>query len=148
MKNLIFAIIAIASVTLFTSCDGSNDPGYEGPCNTCGTNGGQGNNGGGGNGGGGTGNGGSGNGGGATDDIECYVYDLVTTSTVKVYPIDGSPAFNVGISTNLSNQMRTYSNTHPVPCQRRYVVNVAWIQNGLTFEWFQRAETGSPAPDC
>lgn len=56
MKNLFFAILAVASISLFASCEASNDPGYDGPsqCNTCG--GGNGNVGGGnwGNGGGGT----------------------------------------------------------------------------------------------
>lgn len=148
MKNLIIAIFAIATVTLFTSCEGSNDPGYDGPY--------YGNNGGAGGGvivtvGGGGGNGGGAGGGingGAGETLYGYVYDLSVTSTVTVYPEGGGQPYSVPVSTNLRNDMAQYLNLCTQPCQKRYWVNVVWVQNGINGVWFQRAESGSEAPDC
>jgi hypothetical protein len=82
MKNLIIAIFAIATVSMFSSCEASGDPGYDGPCTTCG--GGQGGVGGGGNVGGGNG------GGGQVYPMEMYVWDLLTDR--NYWPLDDSDA--------------------------------------------------------
>lgn len=149
MKNTIVAILAIATITLFASCEASNDPGFDGPppCDNCGN----------GNGGGGvvvTVGGGNGNGGGsginngAGETLYGYVYDLSVTSTVTVFPENGGQPYSVPVSTNLRNDMAQYLNTCTYSCQERFWVNIVWIQNALSGEWSQRAESGSPSPDC
>lgn len=150
MKNLFFAIMMIAAIALFSSCEATSDPGYDGPCTNCGSNGGgQYNvsiNGGQNGGGNGSGNGGINN--GSAETLHGYVYDLDVTTTVTVFPVDGSESFSVPVSTNLRNQMAQYLNLNPLECEKRFYVNIVWIQNMQTYQWLQRAESGSPAPDC
>ena len=90
MKNLIIAIFAIATLTLFTSCEGSNDPGYEGPYGN--------NNGGAGGGGGVVVTVGGGNGGGGSQGdpipIQMFVWDLVGDK--NFWALDGDDADLVG----------------------------------------------------
>lgn len=136
MKNLIFAIIAIASVTLFTSCDGSNDPGYEGPSG-CSTGGG--NNGGGGNGGGGVG---SGNGGGInySEVIDAYVYGLPNGGRIAVdINMDGSNDASFIAHQNLSGNLNSQCfNLCPSGYTKRAFVAIYWTVNAYG-EWIQIA---------
>ncbi len=138
MKNLSFAIIAIATMVLFSSCEASNDPGYDGPCNTCGTNGN----------GGGQGNGGGGINNGTGQTLYGYVYDLNVSSSVTVYPDGGGQPYTVPVSTNLGNDMRQYLNLCTMTCEKRYWVNVTWVPNALNGISTYIATSGSASPNC
>ncbi len=136
MKNIIFAVLAIATVTLFASCEASNDPGYEGPsCNNCGNGGGGGSVvvtvGGGGNGGGGF---------NSSETFDAFVYNLPAGGRIGVdRDGDGANDLTVDAHQNLYGDLNSECfNMCPASYIKRAVVSVCWIQNTYG-EWRQVA---------
>ncbi len=136
MKNLIIAIFAIATLTLFTSCEGSNDPGYDGPY--------YGNNGGAGGGVivtvGGGGNGGGGSQGDPTTPIQMYVWDIVTDKNFWALDSDGdlvgddASGFSEGIQmlTKINNHINDHLNSGAPGVPGAMVSVIPGVYNPLT----------------
>lgn len=123
MKNLFFAILAVASITLFASCEASNDPGYDGPppCNPYG----------GGSGGNGGGYSGTGGGGTLPPPVEGYVYGLPSGGVIGVdTDMDGSEDITVFAHQNLYGDLNNQCfNLCPAGYTQRAIVSVKWTQD-------------------